>query len=209
MPAIDAADLADQAPDAATPPASAGPASAGGARARSSRGTSERRDKTPKTSTRRGRPAASEKLSSETAAIGAALGQLLSMPGAIFGMIGDPFLGDDVSLNAAGEAEVRPGHFSRTGPAFGMQLAKASETNPNLRRILKSAMSGDSIAVLVLGAIAYAAPPLVYLMTPNESPIRETFGVPARPRKEKSSRRPTTLDGLDQGDEDDPDGVDE
>lgn len=186
MPIIDTA-----APDAVVPPPSAGP-TAGPKAGASSRttGVRERRDKTPKTRATRapGRPSKD----SETEAIGRALGQLLAAPGAIFGMINEPFLGDQVATDDAGrplqDADGKyvsiPGHFSRTGPSFGMQLAKASETNPALRRILKNAMAGDSIALLLMGGIAYAAPPLVYLLTPNHSPIRKTLGVPPRPRRE-------------------------
>lgn len=185
MPIIDAAELLDPVIPQTTGP-KAGPAGSSrpGTSSRTT-GVRERRDKTPKTSATRkpGRPSGAERTSSETAAIGEALGQLLSMPGAVFGMIGEPFLGDTAVPDGKGGYTPVLGHFGRTGPSFGMQLAKASETNPGLRRILRQVMGGDSFALLLLGAVTYAGIPLVYLLTPNHSPIRHTLGVPDRPRR--------------------------
>lgn len=190
MPVVDVADIAG----AAAEPSTTGPRSAGGAKATSSRGKGERRDRVPKASpTKRGAAtgaAVGERKSAETKAIGAALGQLLSMPGIVFGMMGDPFLGDQLVREADGEPGVIPGHFSKAGPALGMQIAAASETNPQLRRILKRIIGGDSMALLLLGLFTYAVPPVVYLMTPNGAPLRSTLHVPDRPRKEAPAYAP-------------------
>lgn len=201
MPVLDTAAIAQAAADAPPPRER-------DAKGRSSRGVNERRDRVPKASaTTRAKSAAAttrgERMSKETTELGGAIGQLLSLPGALFGMAGEPFLGDRAAVDENGHPIMRrvdvpggepvhvpvviPGHFSKTGPALGVQLAKASETNPALRRFLKNAMAGDSFALLMMGAIAYAAPPLVYILTPNSAPIRGTLGVPPRPRKAKSA----------------------
>lgn len=125
--------------------------------------------------------------------MGDALGQLLSIPGVAFGMIGEPYLAQHfagttiVERNALGDPEIDPKtnrvktrHVPGAGAAFGMQLAVASETNPQLRDLIRKAMQGSGFAQIALGAFGYIGPPLIYLMTSNTSPIRTQFGIPPR-----------------------------
>lgn len=166
---LDEAELDAITRDASTADAGGGEGDAP-TRGRSASSARPRRDRKPGNASKRrtstsGRASASERASSETRAIGEALGQLLAMPGFAFGMVGEDYLA---------------AHFTQTGPAFGMQIAAASETNPMLRAWLRRLQGGDTMAMLVLGAVAYAVPPLVYVLTPNTSPLRRTFSVPPR-----------------------------
>lgn len=149
------------------------------------------KDRVPKASVKRtgGRPTNVDRRASRTKELGAAAGMILAMPGMVFGMVGEPYLAEhfagrpvidpktgEPKLDTDGMPEMIPG----AGHRFGMQLAIASESNAQLRTLLERLVIGDSIAVLVMGLIAYAAPPIVYLATPNTSPLRRTFNVPQR-----------------------------
>lgn len=97
-----------------------------------------------------------------------ALAELLTMPAIPFTLAGDDFCSN---------------HFLTTGPELAKKLAETSEHNETLRRILERIIVGESVAVLFMGLITYALPPMLHhRMIPGGDVVAPMFGVPVEPK---------------------------
>lgn len=66
-------------------------------------------------------------------------------------------------------------HFTNQGRALANRIAVVSERNPVLRGWCERAIEGESIAVLLMAGVMYAAPPLMHL---GVLPGGEMLGIP-------------------------------
>jgi hypothetical protein len=129
-------------------------------------------DTPPKPESGKARQPRSKRITKKgTEAIRDAFAELLSLPAVPCAIAGDQWAAQ---------------HFSQTGPRFAEQIAAASERNPVLRRWCERMMAGETTAVLLMAAIAYAGPPLIHW---NLVPVPEGL-LPEVPRARKA-RRPT------------------
>ena len=80
-------------------------------------------------------------------------------------------------------------HFDVQGQAFAANVARSSERNPWLRRLLERGLSGEQNVVAILtsmnlatGAVGYLLPPLIkWGIVPAGPTQRRMFGVPPKP----------------------------
>lgn len=71
-------------------------------------------------------------------------------------------------------------HFTDQGRAFANRIAVVSERNPVLRGWCERAIEGESIAVLFIAGLMYAAPPMMHL---GIIPGGEVLGIPVLRRQ--------------------------
>ena len=89
-------------------------------------------------------------------------------------------------------------HITREAPILARNLVRASEFSPGLRAQLERALSGDSdfgkllLTISIAQALAaYALPVLLYYLGDRApAAVRETFGVPDKPKKEPEPPAP-------------------
>jgi hypothetical protein len=94
-----------------------------------------------------------------------ALAEILQIPAVPAAMLGDVWMAD---------------HFTAQGRQLANRIAIVSERNPVLRAWCERALEGESIAVLLMAGLMYAAPPLMHF---GLVPGGEFIGVPVLRRQ--------------------------
>lgn len=89
-----------------------------------------------------------------------ALAEILQIPAVPAAVFGDLWMAD---------------HFTVQGRALANRIATVSERNPVLRAWCEKALEGESVAVLLMAGVMYAAPPLMHF---GVIPGGELLGVP-------------------------------
>lgn len=89
-----------------------------------------------------------------------ALAEILQIPAVPAAVFGDHWMAE---------------HFTVQGRAFANRIATVSERNPVLRAWCEKALEGESVAVLLMAGVMYAAPPLMHF---GVIPGAEMLGVP-------------------------------
>lgn len=130
---------------------------------------------------RRGRPPGARTgatTAAKTQEIADALGKILVLPSFAMGFTGDPWAAE---------------HFEQAGPAFADAIARHSETNPGLRRVLEKVTMGDANLTLIMAGVIYLLPPAMYFgVLPAPPLLKSQFGVPER----GEVRQPSILDTM-------------
>lgn len=89
-----------------------------------------------------------------------ALAEILQIPAVPAAVFGDTWMAE---------------HFTVQGRALANRIATVSERNPVLRAWCEKALEGESVAVLLMAGVMYAAPPLMHF---GVIPGAEMLGVP-------------------------------
>lgn len=101
-----------------------------------------------------------------------ALAELLQIPAVPAAMFGDAWMAD---------------HFTTQGRQLANRIAIVSERNPVLRAWCERMMEGESIAVLFMAALMYAAPPLMHF---GVIPGGSMMGIPVLAKKQPAEPAP-------------------
>lgn len=93
-------------------------------------------------------------LKAQSARLERSLGEILAFPAV-------------PAMMVAPDEETRaylPEHFTRMAPITAHELVAASESSPELRRVLERAAYGSSMFTVAFAALAYAAPPVMWVI---------------------------------------------